>query len=594
MSDPGYIFIAIIIFLAAAAALGIVNARRIRKEQREKLRRSFGTYPGHEYAPDELARIPRYFEKHGKEAPFSVDDITANDLDLWSLFARVNYCQSAAGEEVLYHTLRTPVFQKEELQSREEEICYFAGDEERRLDLQMAFKDLGGSGKYSVYDYLEQLSDVPRKSILPHLLGILALICSVVLMFFSFGYGFIALLAVAGWQIVTYYREKSLLDAYLSTFGYMLRLLSCGEHADRILKSADTMTLPSSLSARAANIEGYLEAMSRFRSGAGMLLNASRTSGSGNPLDIIADYLRMLLHIDLIKFQQMIREAAAHTQDIDALITDLGMIEAMISVACFRASIHEPPEGTKGYCVPEHSEDKALRLRVKDLRHVLLEDGAVANSMVVSRGVLLTGSNASGKSTWLKALGLAAVMSQTIHTVTASSYEAPLSRIYSSMALSDDLQGGESYYIVEIRALSRVLDAAGMTDAPPILCFIDEVLRGTNTVERIAASAQILHHFSHERVLLFAATHDLELTTLLADVFDNYHFEGTLTESDVCFDYLLKKGPSQTRNAIGLLKRFSYDSEITANAEEMAKRFETTGIWSMNGASAQSQGANRS
>ena len=135
--------------------------------------------------------------------------------------------------------------------------------------------------------------------------------------------------------------------------------------------------------------------------------------------------------------------------------------------------------------------------------------------------------------------------------------------------------------MVEIRALSRVLSAARLKQAPPVLCFIDEVLRGTNTVERIAASTQILKQFTRERALVFAATHDLELAELLKDSYDNYHFEGVLTEEDVRFDYRLKEGPSETRNAIGLLRRFSYDHAITEQAEAMAERFIRTGEWSL-------------
>ena len=91
-------------------------------------------------------------------------------------------------------------------------------------------------------------------------------------------------------------------------------------------------------------------------------------------------------------------------------------------------------------------------------------------------------------------------------------------------SLEDDIVSGESYYIVEIKSLKRILDAAAHRKGT-ILCFVDEVLRGTNTVERIAASTQILRSLGHSGILCFAATHDIELTELLQGEFDNYHFE---------------------------------------------------------------------
>ncbi|MCR5178790.1 MAG: hypothetical protein K6C95_07385 [Lachnospiraceae bacterium] len=565
MSDPWYILVVIVGILFVFALFGNINERRYAAQRRKRLADAYGQRPGREYSPEEIARLPRYFEKHRDSEPYVIDDITAADLDIYDLFARVNYCRSAAGEEVLYNRLRSPSYRKEELDELEKEICLYTTDSELRLDLQMLFTELGGSGKFSVYDYLDNLSAVTKKSLVPHIIGIAAVIGAAVLTAVNVTVGFIPLIIICLYQVVTYYREKAECDAYLSTFVYILRLIICGEKAAKRLKN-----IPLSEAAAA---------LKPFAKGAGVLVGSARTSGSGNPLDIFADYLRILLHLDLIKFRQMINELGKHGRDIDRLITLLGNIETAISISCYRASL----SGESGYSVPDLREGDDISLDVRDLRHVLIEDGAVTNSMTVDRSILITGANASGKSTWLKALGLCALMAQTIHTVTAKSYSAPFFRIYSSMALSDNLQGGESYYVVEIRALSRVLTAASDHAAPPVLCFIDEVLRGTNTIERIAASAQILRFFAHERALMFAATHDLELTELLKNDLDNYHFEGELRDSDVLFDYRIKPGPSVTRNAIGLLKRFSYASDITGSAEAMAKRFEETGIWSMDG-----------
>ncbi len=196
----------------------------------------------------------------------------------------------------------------------------------------------------------------------------------------------------------------------------------------------------------------------------------------------------------------------------------------------------------------------------------------VKNSIRADRGVLLTGSNASGKSTFLKMVAVNAVLAQTIHTCTAESYHAPVFRIFSSMALRDSIQNGESYYIVEIRSLKRILDAA-QTEKAPVLSFVDEVLRGTNTVERIAAATQILIHLSESGVLCFTATHDIEMTELLKDCYDNYHFEEVIRDGDISFPYELLPGRAGTRNAIRLLALMGYDKEITERASTQAEDF---------------------
>ena len=116
------------------------------------------------------------------------------------------------------------------------------------------------------------------------------------------------------------------------------------------------------------------------------------------------------------------------------------------------------------------------------------------------------------------------------------------------MALKDDLLGGESYYIVEIRSMKRIIDETKKNQK--VLCFVDEVLRGTNTVERIAASCEILKSLSKRGTICFAATHDIELTDLLNEEYDNYHFEEEIEQGDVVFNYILKPGKATTRNAI--------------------------------------------
>ena len=146
------------------------------------------------------------------------------------------------------------------------------------------------------------------------------------------------------------------------------------------------------------------------------------------------------------------------------------------------------------------------------------------------------------------------------------------------MALRDDIGSGESYYIVEIKALKRILDAA-FAGTGPILCFVDEVLRGTNTIERIAASTQILKSLSDSNILCFAATHDIELTELLKDDFENYHFEEDVREGDVFFNYKLQSGKATTRNAIKLLSLMGYRQEIIEKAAAQAEHFAATGVW---------------
>ena len=130
---------------------------------------------------------------------------------------------------------------------------------------------------------------------------------------------------------------------------------------------------------------------------------------------------------------------------------------------------------------------------------------------------------------------------------------------------------------METKSLKRILDAA--KEASPILCVVDEVLRGTNTVERIAASSQVLRAMAEAGLLCLAATHDIELCELLKDRFDLYHFEEQVGEDEMLFDYMIRSGKASSRNAINLLKLMGFDREIVERAHKSANRYLEIGEW---------------
>jgi DNA mismatch repair ATPase MutS len=201
----------------------------------------------------------------------------------------------------------------------------------------------------------------------------------------------------------------------------------------------------------------------------------------------------------------------------------------------------------------------------------------VTNSIKENRCVVITGSNASGKSTFIKTLAINAILSQTIYTSMSKKYNASFFQIASSMALQDSIFSSESYYIVEIKSLKRILDR--LDKNVPTLCFVDEVLRGTNTLERIAASSQILFNFSKVNALCFAATHDIELTYILQKYFSNYHFQEEVVDNQVLFDYKLYEGRAVSRNAIKLLGMMGYPDKVIEDAANSANLFLEEGYW---------------
>lgn len=538
---------------------GSIDEKKSRQRYEAKLRKQYGEFPNKEYREEDFKNITRLFAYRHKEN--FLDDITWNDLNMNGIFALIDYTQSSSGAEYLYHMLRTPKLKKSGLDKLEEDIVYFQNQEEERVHVQMKLHTLGKSGRYSIFDYMEYLNTLGECSNKKHVIMLAALLLSLVITGFHGVVGIFLLLAVVAVNMMTYLREKNHIQPYLTSFAYIMRLIHCGncileEKLDGMPEYKKELT------------EKVL-ALASVRKQYGAV--AKMNSSSGNPLEIVMDYINMLTHIDIMRFHYMVRLVQANKEAIYELVEAIGYVDAVISIGAFRASLDH-------YCVPELTEGKEAVLYVEAGYHPSISN-PVVNSFTQKRGMLLTGSNASGKSTFLKMVAINAILAQTIHTCAAAGYQGGLYKIYSSMALRDDLMAGDSYYIVEIKALKRVVDAAEHMGENPLLCFVDEVLRGTNTVERIAASAQIMENLARKGIYCFAATHDIELTHLLEDKYDNYHFEEDVKDGDVLFSYHLLSGRAQTRNAIKLLKVIGFTDEITEHAEDRAQRFLRTGQW---------------
>ena len=541
------------------------NNYKWKKAQKNRIKRIFGKVPEREYSPDDLERISHYFRRK-ENGKFYIDDITWNDLELDQIFMQINQTVSSPGEDVLYNMLRRPVFDKDTLEERERLVHFFDTHEKERTDLQLILASIGKTRLGSLADTVLALNDAPVLDMKIHVLMLVALLASIfVLLPLHPMMGFLVFMCLMIVNIGIYYASvgQKVIETYMDCFNHLLKML---EAADQM----QIVKYPEARKQIEAIAEGKKE-FRRFRKKA--ILITGTNADSGDPFQLLMSYVRMVFHVDILAYNSVLKEIKDKADTIMELIDNIGELDALISIASFRRTLPL-------WCTPEFvpwSEDAdTVQLKIEDLYHPLISD-PVANSITAKGGTLVTGSNASGKSTFLKNIAINSIMAQTIHTCTASSCQTPFFKVMTSMALRDDISSGESYFIVEIRSLKRILDESRKKE--PLLCVIDEVLRGTNTIERIAASSQILSALQEKWILPFAATHDIELSYILDEIYTNYHFEEEVREREVVFNYLLQPGRATTRNAIRLLDMLGYDQELVKNAGNAAADFERTGIW---------------
>lgn len=222
----------------------------------------------------------------------------------------------------------------------------------------------------------------------------------------------------------------------------------------------------------------------------------------------------------------------------------------------------------------EASFNDRLTLDFQGLYHPALKE-PVGYSREDSKRLLVTGSNASGKSTFMKSMALSILFSQVTGYAFARGFSLSYGELFTSMALRDSIKKKESYFVTEIKSLRRIVERSKKTFC---YCFIDEILRGTNTIERIAASSSVLEKLGETSSCIYVASHDIELTELLKS-YENVHFREHYKRGDIVFDYQLLEGPSDTTNAILLLKILGFEEEIIEEAGLKVEKFLRTSSW---------------
>jgi DNA mismatch repair ATPase MutS len=324
----------------------------------------------------------------------------------------------------------------------------------------------------------------------------------------------------------------------------------------------------------AAPIVGALQQdvprLARLRRVASWAGRDASTAVAGDLSSLLFEYLNLVFWLDGNALFFGARELRARSGELLRVIAAVGEVDAAVSVASYRA-------GTASWTKPVFTPSGPMR--IEDARHPLLPD-AVPNSiaMLPPNGLVITGSNMSGKSTFLRTAGVTAILAQTINTCLARRYEGPPLVVRSCIGMADDPATGRSYYLVEVESVVALLTAA-RGDVPHLMLF-DELFRGTNAVERIAAAEAVLaalvapHGSGSARHVVIAATHDQELVDLLEGLYEPHHFTDRIDAHGLVFDYTLRPGAATTRNAIALLGQRGAPADVVAHALNRAGRLD--------------------
>lgn len=254
--------------------------------------------------------------------------------------------------------------------------------------------------------------------------------------------------------------------------------------------------------------------------------------------------------------------AGSHLRDWRAALGEYEALAALATLAFDQPAWTFPT-------VTAAAAPEPIGLSARDLGHPLLPpERCVGNDVALGppgNWLLVTGSNMSGKSTLLRAIGTNTVLAHMGGPVCARHFTSPAVRLATSMRVQDSLAQGVSAFMAELRRLKLVVDVADSPEGPPALYLLDEMLHGTNTRERQIAARRIIRHLLRQRAIGAVSTHDLTLADVpdLAAASQAVHFTESLARRDgavqMTFDYRLRPGLATSSNALALLEMVGLD-----------------------------------
>jgi DNA mismatch repair ATPase MutS len=242
----------------------------------------------------------------------------------------------------------------------------------------------------------------------------------------------------------------------------------------------------------------------------------------------------------------------ANHNNLPIWIDCIGQVESLVSLSTYAFNNAEnvyPALSREKVCI----ESSGLYHPLIPIKENVSNDVSIG---IQNRILLITGSNMSGKTTYLRTVGINILMAQCGLPVCAASFLFYPLQIYSSIRITDSLQEHTSYFMAELKRLQQIIQS--IQNGKPGLILIDEILRGTNSDDKYHGSEEFVKKLVQHHTLTLFATHDLKLSELENEypgVIKNYCFESIINNGELIFDYKILPGVAKNRNASFLMKK---------------------------------------
>jgi DNA mismatch repair ATPase MutS len=277
-------------------------------------------------------------------------------------------------------------------------------------------------------------------------------------------------------------------------------------------------------------------------------------------LELLKACFLLELHLLNNSYSQIINQR----ESLKKLFEYIGEFDFAISMASLKSDTNFTT------CIPDLVlENKVLKFT--NAIHPMIEKCVPNSFSLEHQSAFITGSNMSGKSTFLRTILINSILAQTIYLCFAKSYSASFLKPFSSITIEDSLLEGSSYFFTEVEIVKEMTVQVPLS--PNHLFVIDETFKGTNTLERISLAKAVLEFLNNNDNIVIASSHDLELIDLISKDFELYYFTETIKDNYLNFDHTIKPGFLKTTNAIKIIEIENYPQTIINDAYKMTKEY---------------------
>ena len=526
------------------------------RKNKEKLLAAFGKLKEDTF---DFEQIENYFRKKDNSNTLQVlSDKTCNDLDFKELFMFIDRTNSKIGQQFLYNRLRTIPLNSNGVPEHEKIIKELTENPDFRVTIQHRLTELNNNYAFNITSlFQDEHLKPPKWFFLIRLLSFTSLLSVITLFFYPVI--FFVLLGLVIINLIIHYWNKRNLYQYLGSLPQLLKLNSI---AKEFFKHDSLRIINPDLSKSISIIDRVRNRMLVFK------LEARLQGDLEAILWGILELFKILFLIEPLLLFGVLKELDTKRKEIEEIFIFVGLIDSLISIASLRNSLNK-------YCIPSIIADQKTIVAENGYHPLILD--CIENSISVnSKSILLTGSNMSGKTSFIRTIGINVITGLTLNTCFADKFSLQGMRIFSAIRISDDLMNDKSYYFEEVLTIKEMIDKS--SNGIPNLFLLDEIFKGTNTIERISAGKAVLSALSKAGNIVFVSTHDIELADLLKDEYELYHFSERVDNKTVDFDYKLKEGKLKNRNAIKILQINDYPESIIKEAFALSEELDKISI----------------